>query len=63
MLQLAQKNTKPKTTNEEPTEIITSLQEAETYLRKVNEWNSVNKMDRETIMNWANFLKNKGVTK
>jgi len=63
MLQLAQKNTKTKETTKEEPQLITSLQEAEVYLRKVGEWNSVNTMSRDTILDWANFLKGKEISK
>ena len=59
MLNFSQKHTKLKTTNEEEDQSIKNLQEAETYLRKNDEWNSVKNMDRQIIINWANFLKNK----
>jgi hypothetical protein len=61
MLELAQK--KPKTIKEEPVVTITTLEQAETFLRKLDEWYHVSRMDREIILNWANFLKNKGITK
>jgi len=36
-----------------------TLAEAETYLRKVGEWHDVVKLERETIIKWAEFLKKK----
>lgn len=36
-----------------------SLSEAETLLRKLGEWHGVVGMDRETIIKWAEFLKQK----
>ncbi len=38
-----------------------TLFEAETYLRKVGEWHGVVKMNRETIIKWAEFLRAKGI--
>jgi hypothetical protein len=38
-----------------------SLEEATNYLKKIKEWESASKFDRETIIAWAEFLKNKGV--
>jgi len=63
MLQLAQKSTKTKKDTTEEPERIATLQDAETYLRKVDEWNSVKQMERQTILDWANFLKGKETTK
>ncbi len=37
-----------------------SLEEATNYLKKLNEWESARKFDRETIIKWAEYLKNKG---
>ena len=36
-----------------------NLEESTTYLKKIGEWESVWRFDRETISGWANFLKNK----
>jgi hypothetical protein len=36
-----------------------SLEQATTYLKKIGEWESVWRFDRDTILGWANFLKNK----
>lgn len=33
--------------------------EAEQYLRKIEEWHSVSHLDRDIIIKWAQFLKNK----
>ena len=49
-------------TKNEPQPTMT-LSEAETYLRKIGEWHGVVKMDRETVIKWAEFLKAKGVKK
>jgi len=62
MIQLTQKNSKKKDNPEKDSKIIKTLQEAENYLREIGEWNSVYNMDRQVILNWANFLKNKGIT-
>lgn len=35
------------------------MEEATAYLKKIKEWDSVSNMDRETIIKWAQFLKNK----
>lgn len=37
---------------------VITLLEAEQILRKFNEWHSVAKMDRETIIKWALYLEN-----
>lgn len=34
-----------------------NLEEATAYLKKIGEWETVLKMEREVILNWANFLK------
>lgn len=47
-----------KTTSTPQVSSITLL-EAETFLRKMGEWHSVVKMDRDTIIKWAVFLMNK----
>jgi len=39
-----------------------SLEEATAYLKKMNEWESVVSLDRETIIKWAEFLKNREST-
>lgn len=36
-----------------------NLEEATKYLKKVGEWESVWRLDRETMIKWANFLKNR----
>lgn len=36
-----------------------SMEEATTYLKKLNEWESVWNMERDTIIKWAEFLKKK----
>ena len=36
-----------------------TMSEAEQILRKFGEWHGVVGMDRETIIKWAQFLKNK----
>ena len=36
-----------------------NLEEATTYLKKIGEWESAWRFDRDTIIGWANFLKNK----
>jgi hypothetical protein len=36
-----------------------TLEEATAYLKKIGEWESSWKFDRETIIKWAEFLKNK----
>lgn len=33
--------------------------EAEKYLKKLDEWNDVAKMDKDVIVKWAMFLKSK----
>lgn len=39
-----------------------SLEEATAYLKKINEWESVVSLDRDTIIKWAEFLKNREST-
>lgn len=39
-----------------------SLEEATIFLKKIKEWDSAAKFDRATIIAWAEFLKNKGIT-
>ena len=36
-----------------------SMAEATEYLKKIGEWDSVWKLDRDLILKWAEFLKNK----
>jgi hypothetical protein len=36
-----------------------TLEEATAYLKKLGEWETAWKFDRETIIKWAEFLKNK----
>ena len=36
-----------------------NLEQATTYLKKINEWESVWRFDRNTILGWANYLKNR----
>lgn len=42
----------------EKKEVLT-LEEATNYLKKIGEWETAWKFDRETIIKWAEFLKNK----
>jgi hypothetical protein len=46
------------TTQKQTTKQMTLL-EAEKYLRKIDEWHGVVKMERDTIIKWAMFLKSK----
>jgi hypothetical protein len=59
MLTLAKKTNKQEieTTKKE----TMNLEEATTYLKKIKEWESASKFDRQTIIGWAEFLKNKGI--
>jgi hypothetical protein len=34
-----------------------NLEEATTFLKKIGEWESAWRMERDTIIKWANFLK------
>lgn len=36
-----------------------SMADATEYLKKIGEWESVWKLDRDLILKWAEFLKNK----
>jgi len=40
---------------------LMSLEDATTYLKRLGEWESVWKLDRETIIGWAEFLKKKEI--
>jgi hypothetical protein len=40
-----------------------TLDEATNYLKKIKEWESAVKFDRNTIIAWAEFLKGKGIEK
>ena len=42
-------------------QISLTMEEAIVYLKSIDEWQSAQKFDRETVLAWANFLKNKGV--
>lgn len=44
---------------EKETKETMTLEEATNFLKKLNEWESARKFDRETIIKWAEFLKNK----
>lgn len=37
-----------------------SLEEATEYLKKIGEWESVWRLERDTIIKWAEFLRKKG---
>lgn len=51
-----------KSNKDTQTKTTLSLEEATNYLKKIKEWESACKFDRETIIAWAEFLKNKGIT-
>lgn len=38
---------------------LMSLEDATKYLKKVGEWESVWRLNRDTIIKWAEFLKNR----
>jgi hypothetical protein len=40
-----------------------NMEEAAVYLKKLGEWEGVWHLDRDTILKWAEFLRNKGETK
>lgn len=40
-----------------PLTVNMNLDEATTFLKKMGEWDSVWRMERDTIIKWANFLK------
>jgi len=50
--------TKPK---KEESNIMLTMDEAVIYLKSIDEWQSASKFDRDLIIKWASFLKNKGV--
>lgn len=39
-----------------------NLEEATKYLKKIHEWESVCRLDRDTVLKWAEFLKNREIT-
>ena len=39
------------------TAVNMNLEEATTFLKKMGEWETVWRMERDTIIKWANFLK------
>lgn len=47
---------------EKETKVSMTLEQATDYLKKLNEWESARKFDRETIIKWAEFLKSKKAT-
>jgi hypothetical protein len=49
---------KEKETEKEPPSKMT-LEQATVYLKKLGEWESSWKFDRQTIIKWAEFLKSK----
>jgi hypothetical protein len=40
-----------------------TLLEAEKFLRKIDEWNSVKHLNRELVIKWATFLKERETKK
>lgn len=38
---------------------FSTFSEAEKFLREIDEWHDVSHLDREIIMKWAEFLKNR----
>jgi len=56
MTSKAQK-TKPAATNKKDASTPMTLEQATVFLKKHGEWESVWKLDREVIINWAMYLK------
>ena len=52
-------NPKPKPQKQKLSQEPLTFIEAEQYLRKIEEWHSVSHLDRDIIIKWAQFLKNK----
>ena len=52
------KNTDKPLNYKDPTRTM-SLEEATTYLKQIGEWESVWRLERDTIVKWAEFLKKK----
>jgi hypothetical protein len=50
---------KQKSPNHKDPDAPMTLLEAEQFLRKIDEWESVRDMQRDIIINWATFLKKK----
>jgi hypothetical protein len=44
-------------------ELLMSMDDAITYLKKMDEWDAIRNMDRETVIKWASFLKNREESK
>jgi hypothetical protein len=40
-----------------------TIEEATAYLKSIDEWESVWRLERETILKWAEFLKERKVEK
>ena len=53
-------NKKEKPLNYKDPDKPMSLSEAEQYLRSIDEWHPVSTFPRETIINWATYLKKIG---
>jgi len=56
---MPRKQTPKKELSSESSSTFSTLAEAEKFLREAGEWNGVVGMNREIILNWANFLYNK----
>jgi hypothetical protein len=44
-------------------DMFLTMEDATSYLKSIGEWESASKFDRHTILNWAKFLKSKGIKK
>ena len=51
------KTVKTQEVTTKPLTVNMNLDEATTFLKKMGEWDSVWRMERDTIIKWANFLK------
>lgn len=51
------KTVKTQEVSTKPLTVNMNLDEATTFLKKMGEWDSVWRMERDTIIKWANFLK------
>lgn len=56
-------NKKDKPLNAKDPDAPMTLLEAEQYLRSIKEWDGMAVMERETIIKWAQYLKDKEIKK
>ena len=44
-------------------DMFITMEDATSYLKSIGEWESASKFDRQTILNWAKYLKSKEIKK